>query len=47
MRNILVHGYADVEDSRIHSIVADELPPLVSSAEELLLELGGEGPPGL
>ncbi|MDP2233166.1 MAG: DUF86 domain-containing protein [Actinomycetota bacterium] len=44
MRNVLVHGYAQVEDSRIHSIVADELPPLVSSAEELLFELGGEAP---
>lgn len=44
-RNILIHGYDSVDDEQIYRIVGEELAPLISSAQEILLELGGTPPP--
>jgi uncharacterized protein with HEPN domain len=40
-RNLLIHGYASINDSRVWNIVTHDLPPLRANIESLLGELGG------
>lgn len=42
LRNVLVHGYDTVVPEKVYGVLCGELTELVSSAEEILLELGGE-----
>jgi uncharacterized protein with HEPN domain len=37
-RNILIHGYAEVDDSIVWSIVSEKLPLLLTDVERLLAE---------
>lgn len=39
-RNLLVHGYAEVDDERVWRTVAEDVPRLLSEAEALLRERG-------
>lgn len=45
LRNILVHGYDIVAHEKVFEVIREQLPALISSAEEILLELGGAPPP--
>lgn len=40
-RNVLVHGYATVDDARVWSIVEQHLPTLRAAVDALLEELDG------
>lgn len=41
-RNILIHGYADVDDRLVWDVVETKLPILRRDVERLLREAGGE-----
>lgn len=43
-RNILIHGYADVDDRLVWDVVQAKLPVLHRDVEELLREAGKEPP---
>ncbi len=36
MRNILIHGYFDVENEQVWNTVTDDLPPLIAQLEAIL-----------
>lgn len=40
-RNVLVHGYREVDDDIVRQVATDELPPLADVLRGLLTELGG------
>jgi uncharacterized protein with HEPN domain len=40
-RNVLVHGYASVDDGIVWRVTVDQLPPLVALLRSLLAELDG------
>jgi uncharacterized protein with HEPN domain len=35
-RNVLIHGYAEVDDAVVWSIITEKLPPLVDDVQTLL-----------
>ncbi|MBP2453788.1 HepT-like ribonuclease domain-containing protein [Mycolicibacterium lutetiense] len=37
-RNILIHGYADVDDALVWQVITDKLPELENVLDELLRE---------
>jgi uncharacterized protein with HEPN domain len=39
--NILIHGYAEVDDARVWELIHDHLPTLRDTLQTLLAERGG------
>lgn len=46
-RNILIHGYAEVDDTVVWSIIVEKLPLLLEDAETLLSGMKFTSKPGL
>lgn len=44
MRNILVHGYFDVDTAVVWDAVAKDIPGLRSEVEQLLIQLANPAP---
>lgn len=42
-RNLLIHGYATVDDATVWRIVTEDMPTLGASVAALLRDLGNEG----
>jgi uncharacterized protein with HEPN domain len=38
LRNVLIHGYRDVDNARVFSIARDRLPALLAQVQELLAQ---------
>lgn len=45
LRNILIHGYAEIDDARVYDTAAHDLPGLVDTLAALMAEISDEHDP--